>query len=92
MKRNKKGVSRLQMLLEKSEGIKNVFTDAMHELAAVNKEIDQEVVAKTQRIEALQSECSTLNETRCANEKMRSKMANFLGLEDNSDKEVVSAE
>lgn len=81
-------INRLQVLLEKSESIKNIFTDTISELEVVNNEIDEEVAAKTRRIEALQQERETLTATRSANEKMRTKMAVFLGLEDDSDKAV----
>lgn len=79
---NKKKVTRLQMLLGRSEEIKNIFTHTMNDLQQVNEEIEREVENKIIKIEHLKLECSILNETKYNNEKMRSKMATLLGLEE----------
>jgi hypothetical protein len=71
------GISRVDDLQKKSDGIFSVFTDTLKKLESVNTSINAEMIRKQDLIDKTNSELSTLEGMRSKNKNIADKIEAF---------------
>ena len=68
----------VQQLKQKSEGVMSIFTNTVNNLTAINDQAKQEMIARQDKIDALEVEQESLSSTMVENQKSIDKITEFL--------------